>query len=415
MRARIHRGTQEIGGTCIELESSGRRIALDVGLPLDAGEDGHDALLPHVSGFREVDDSLEGVVISHPHQDHYGLAKHVRSGVPICIGEAANRILEAASRYVPGGHWFEDARTYRDRQAFDLGPFHITPYLVDHSAFDAYALLVEADGRRVFYSGDFRAHGRKAGLVEGIIQRPPTDIDVLFMEGTTIGRAGASEGAETESELEARFAHAFKATRGLHLIWTSSQNIDRLVTLFRAAKRAGRLLLIDLYTAVVLEATGRSSIPQSWWEDVRLYIPHSQRVHIKRNELFDDLGRHSANRVYPGQLQALAKRAVMLFRPHMMWDHGVGEALDGARLSYSMWGGYLQQEASRRVLAWLEEHGIPHSQIHTSGHASVPDLQRLAAGLAPKRLVPIHSFETAQFGEFFANVERQEDGVWWKV
>ena len=415
MRVRIHRGTQEIGGTCIELEASGRRIALDVGLPLDAGEDGHEALLPRVSGFREPDDSLKGIVISHPHQDHYGLAKHVRPGVPIWIGEAANRILEAASRYVPGGHWFENARTYRDREAFALGPFRITPYLVDHSAFDAYSLLVEAAGRRVFYSGDFRTHGRKAGLVEGIIRHPPADIDVLLMEGTTIGRAGAAEGAETESDLEARFVEAFKATRGLHLVWTSSQNIDRLVTVYRAAKRTGRVLVIDLYTAVVLEATGRSSIPQSWWDDVRLYIPHSQRVHIKRNELFDELKRHSANRVFPEQLQALGHRAVMLFRPHMMWDHGVGEALDGARLSYSMWGGYLQQDASRRVLDWLGANDIPYSQIHTSGHASVPDLQRLAAALAPRRLVPIHSFETARFGEFFANVDRQEDGVWWAV
>lgn len=274
---------------------------------------------------------------------------------------------------------------------------------------------MEAYGRRVFYSGDFRAHGRKAGLVEGIIGRPPTDIDVLFMEGTTICRAGAAEGAETESDLEARFIEEFEATRGLHLVWTSSQNIDRLVTVYRAAKRTGRLLVIDLYTAVVLEATGRSSIPQSWWEDVRLYIPQSQRVHIKKNELFDDLERHSANRVYPGQLQGLAKRAVMLFRPHMMWDRGVAKVLDGARLSYSMWGGYLQQEASRRVLDWLETHGIPYDQIHTSGHASLPDLQRLAAALAPQRLVPIHSFETARFGEFFANVERQEDGAWWEV
>ena len=415
MRARIHRGTQEIGGTCIELESNGRRIALDVGLPLDAGEGGHEALLPRVSGFREVDDSLEGVVISHPHQDHYGLARHVRPGVPICIGEAANRILVAASRYVPVGNWIENARTYRDRQAFALGPFHITPYLVDHSAFDAHALLVEADGRRVFYSGDFRIHGRKARLVEGIIERPPTDIDVLFMEGTTVGRADATEGAETESDLEARFADAFKATRGLHFVWTSSQNIDRLVTIFRAAKRTGRLLLIDLYTAVVLEATGRTTIPQSSWDDVGLYIPYRQRVYVKNNRLFDDLGRHSAHRVFPEELQGLAKRAVMLFRPHMMWDQGVGKALDGARLSYSMWGGYLQQEASRRVLAWLATHGIRYSHIHTSGHASVPDLQRLAAGIAPKRLVPIHSFETAKFGEFFANVERQEDGVWWEV
>ena len=35
MKVRIHRGTREIGGTCIEVEAQGKRIALDVGLPLD--------------------------------------------------------------------------------------------------------------------------------------------------------------------------------------------------------------------------------------------------------------------------------------------------------------------------------------------------------------------------------------------
>lgn len=415
MRACIHRGTREIGGTCIELQAGGRRIALDVGLPLDAGDDTREALLPQVRGFREPDDSLEGIVISHPHQDHYGLARHVRPEVRVYIGEAANSILKAASRYVPGGHWFENARPYRDRKAFDVGPFRITPYLVDHSAFDAYAFLVEADGRRVYYSGDFRAHGRKAGLMERIVREPPGNIDVLLMEGTTIGRSGAMEGAETESDLETKFVEVFEATRGLHLVWTSSQNIDRIVTVYRAAKRSGRLLVIDLYTAVVLEATGLDTIPQSWWDDVRVYVPSSQRRHIKANELFDDLRRHSANRVFGEQLTALADRAVMLFRPHVTWDRNVGGALDGARLTYSMWDGYLEQEAGRRVLAWLEIHGIPVGRIHTSGHAAVRDLQRLATALAPRRLVPIHSFETARFGEYFANVDRQDDGVWWGV
>ena len=39
MRIRIHRGTKEIGSTCIEMEAQGKRIALDVGLPLDAPDD----------------------------------------------------------------------------------------------------------------------------------------------------------------------------------------------------------------------------------------------------------------------------------------------------------------------------------------------------------------------------------------
>ena len=414
MRIRIHRGTQEIGGTCIEVESQGRRIALDVGLPLDAGEE-QATLLPDVSGFRVPDDSLEGVIISHPHQDHYGLARHIRPEVPVYIGEAANSILKAAAAYVPNGHWFDNARFYSDRRPLAVGPFRIKPYLVDHSAFDAYALLVEAEGRRVYYSGDFRAHGRKAGLVERIIEKPPKDIDVLMMEGTTVGRSGTSEGAETETDLERRFLDAFQATEGTHFVWTSSQNIDRLVTVFRAAKRAGRLLIIDLYTAVVLEATGRDTIPQSWWDDVRVYVPFGQRIHVKEHGLFDDLGRHSANRIYPEDLPALRERAVMLFRPLVMRDRGIGNLLDGARLTYSMWEGYLQQDTSQRVIAWLKRNSIPFGTIHTSGHASVRDLQRLAKALAPKRLVPIHSFETARFGEYFANVERQKDGVWWNV
>ena len=36
MRVCIHRGTREIGGTCVEVEAQGRRIVLDLGMPLDA-------------------------------------------------------------------------------------------------------------------------------------------------------------------------------------------------------------------------------------------------------------------------------------------------------------------------------------------------------------------------------------------
>ena len=76
------------------------------------------------------------------------------------------------------------------------------------------------------------------------------------------------------------------------------QNIDRLVTVFRAAKRVSRVLLIDLYTAVVLEATGRDSVPQSDWADVSLYIPHRQRVFIKERGLFDDLRLATSQKPY---------------------------------------------------------------------------------------------------------------------
>ena len=208
---------------------------------------------------------------------------------------------------------------------------------------------------------------------------------------------------------------AFKETRGIHLVWTSAQNIDRIVTIFRAAKRAGRTLVIDLYTTVILEATGKDSIPQSGWKDVKLYVPQGQRVQIKNNKLFNDLGRHNANRIFPEHLPDLSTQAAMLFRPVKIRDKGVNSVLDGASLSYSMWEGYLKRQSTRSARTWLEENNIPMQVIHTSGHASVADLKRFACALAPRRLIPIHSFETGRFGEFFDNVEQQEDGVWWEV
>ena len=415
MKLRVHRGTKEIGGTCIEVEAQGKRLVLDVGLPLDApdGEGAREGLLPAVPGFRERDDGLLGIMVSHPHMDHYGMAPYVRPDVPVYIGEDAHNILAAASPYVPHGHAFADPRFIENRTPVEIGPFRVTPYLVDHSAFDAYALLVEADGKRVFYSGDFRAHGRKRRLFEEMIADPPRDIDVLLMEGTTIGRNATGEGFTSEMDLEREFVRAFRETRGLHFVWTSSQNIDRLVTVFRAAKRTGRVLLIDLYTAVVLEATGRDSIPQSGWADVKLYIPHRQRVWIKDRRLFQDLERHKASRVFPEALPGLAKRAVMLFRPPAMSDRGVQAVLDGAALTYSMWDGYLEQDSSRRVMKWLDDHDIRWHVLHTSGHASVTDLELFTAALAPRALVPIHSFETSRFGEFFNNVVQRDDGEWW--
>lgn len=66
------------------------------------------------------------------------------------------------------------------------------PYLVDHSAVDAYAFLIEAEGKRLFYSGDIRSHGRKGILFDDLIQRPVRDIDVLFLEGTMMRRTTTS-------------------------------------------------------------------------------------------------------------------------------------------------------------------------------------------------------------------------------
>ncbi|MGD0462140.1 MAG: MBL fold metallo-hydrolase [Tepidisphaeraceae bacterium] len=120
MRACIHRDTKEIGGTCVELESQGKRIVLDVGLPLDVADPDTFPLHP-IKGFDAPDPNLLGVVISHPHQDHYGLAHRLPKEMPFLIGKAAEGILAAADVFTPAGLLLEticSRRTYRPDPAF---------------------------------------------------------------------------------------------------------------------------------------------------------------------------------------------------------------------------------------------------------------------------------------------------------
>ena len=182
-----------MGGSCVELACAGARVLLDLGLPLDAPY-GSTPPLPPVTGLAGGDDpSLLGVIISHGHPDHYGLVAAAAPSVPRYIGEAAHRILAEAAFFTPLGVDLEPTGFLRDREPFVLGPFRITPYPCDHSAFDAYGLLVEAGGRQLFYSGDFRAHGRKRAVFERLL-REALRPDTLLLEGTQIGKRADGDG-----------------------------------------------------------------------------------------------------------------------------------------------------------------------------------------------------------------------------
>jgi len=157
----VHRATDQIGGNCIELATDGGRIVIDVGRPLDAPSDAV-GLLPT---SLDLTAPMDGVLISHPHQDHYGLLDETPSHWPVCCGEAAARLIRLTAG-IFGREIERDFRFWKSGEMTQIGPFRVTPFLTDHSAFDAYMLLIEAEGRRVLYSGDFRTHGRKSKLVE---------------------------------------------------------------------------------------------------------------------------------------------------------------------------------------------------------------------------------------------------------
>ena len=174
---------------------------------------------------------------------------------------------------------------------------------------------------------------------------------------------------------------------------------------------------MDLYTASVAAATGNANIPRpgSDWPHVRLFMPHWQRVKVKESGEFDRVTAVKPYRVFEEELAARPAQFVTKFDASMVAPLSKHGGLAGARVFWSMWAGYLEEPSGQRLRRTLRDLDIPMQIEHSSGHASIADLRRLAGALNARWVVPIHSFAGHRFGEFFEGVTIHADGDWWDV
>lgn len=412
MNVIVHRGAHEIGGTCIQLSTANTNILLDLGLPLKEG-----GKIIDIASLKP-----DAVLISHPHQDHYGFIDALLPEIPVYIGKLGKNLIEATRVMLgkpPHANKFEYFKSW---QSFVVGDFTITPYLVDHSAVDAYAFLIEAEGKKIFYSGDFRAHGRKSVLFENIIANPPKDIDLLFMEGTMIERM--NDDFPTEAHVEQKIFKTIMNQNNISFIISSSQNIDRIVSAFRACKRAHKTLVVDIYTAWVLEQLKRVSgnVPSMEWNEVMVYATHNHDQRVKANpDFFGDFRRRVyQQRVLPKVLKAKPSGYLFFCKMSHFRTLNSYKVAMPINVIYSQWLGYLkctndEYFGAEEVAAYQSDPQVDFVYAHTSGHAAVEDLQTFAAALKPKLLVPVHTEYSYQYKELFDNVAEYSDGAVYEV
>jgi ribonuclease J len=408
MKVTIHKGSHEIGGICIQLSSGKTSILLDAGLPLSANS--HPIDLSRLT--------VDAVLISHPHQDHFGLMATLPPRTPVYIGKLAHSLIDATQVFLGKDRYALDFRDLNAWQPFTIGDFTITPYLVDHSATDAYAFVIEAEGKRLFYSGDLRSHGRKGILFENLVKRPIRDIDVLFLEGTMLHRN--NDLFPDERSVEETIFLTIQQQKNISFLLSSSQNIDRIVSAYRACKRAGKLLVIDIYTGWVLEQLRQitQNTPAMDWPEIRVFASHSQDERLKANpDYFGDFRKRLYRyRVKREELHATPETFLYFGK---MSSFGLIDEFKNAaapvNVIYSQWLGYLDGShpeyfGSDRISTFRSDPVVNFVYAHTSGHAPAADLQRLAAALNPRKLVPIHTQHREDFSQIFANVVTLNDG-----
>ena len=431
MQITVFRGTKEIGGTLIELKTTRTRLLLDAGYPLFLNglpiDDSISKLpsnellalgvLPAIEGLYSWDKpSFDAVLISHAHIDHYGLLKYLNSQIPVWMATGTKKLIEATQRFMITESYPINERTFSMYDPFSIGDFQVTPFLMDHSAFDAAAFELSAEGKTVIYSGDFRGHGRKGICLDRFIENATKQADMLFIEGSTLGRQ--DEKIISEKALEDEVIDQCNNFQGPILFQSSSQNIDRLVSFYRAAKKLNRTFVVDIYTANILRdlKAERNNIPfpSARFPDIKVFYPY-----YLTQKIFNQIGAEYAKQFSPQhiskeQIDKNQSRLIMLVRPSMKRDLELCKLHDG-RFFYSLWSGYRDSNYQQNFENALDQRGFDLRSLHTSGHASINDIKRMINELNPKKIVPIHTLFPKTFLEFSDKTILLDDNIMFEL
>jgi ribonuclease J len=425
----IHRGSKQIGGSCVELRAkSGDRVLLDVGMPLTQ-PDGSDwprgtmtrptqdlrreGILPAIDGlYSDSDPEFSGLVLSHAHLDHHGLAHHVHSSVPVYGSRGTIAMLKVSTLFVPDAATPSDIRELPAAGTVVIGPFTVKGIPVDHAAPDSRALLIEADGQRVLYSGDLRAHGRQRNLFE-LLPAAAGPIDVLILEGTTVGQAVGSHGFQEEEDVERQLSDLLKSDKGLVVVIASGQNIDRAISVYRAALDADRELVIDPYQAFVLMTLKDicPEAPQFDGPSVRVKFIGGHVKSLKKAGFWNLACQMSrASKVTAEQLSQDPSKFVYLARSSEATVALISylSKIKMPTIVWSLWSGYLKKGGS--VPRFCDQHKIKPLLMHSGGHAHPEDLSSLVKNLCPSVVVPIHTEEALRFSDIMPTVRNVNDG-----
>ena len=222
--------------------------------------------LPAVPGLADgADPTLLGVVVSHGHLDHYGPApRRLTPDVPVYVGrgDARGSSPRRRSSPLPGSSLQPGRVPARPRAAAARPvPRHAVPGRPQRLR----RLRAARRGRRpaaVLQRRPARARPQ-ARRLPAAARRPAA------RRRRAPARGHPDHGRRRRRPLDAsprptsswRSRSASAPPTGLALVLASAQNLDRLVTVYRAARRARRTLVVDLYTATLARATGRGDDP----------------------------------------------------------------------------------------------------------------------------------------------------------
>lgn len=397
MKITIHRGIDQIGGCITEISTEKTRILIDLGQNLPDGEGVIKDDFANQKSIEKLTNRIDAILFTHYHGDHLGLFHFIPNNISQYIGKVAKRITLCKHQrlsYIKGREVIsaneitkiEQMHTFEPKKLIEIGDIHITPYFVSHSAYDSYMFLIEANGKRILHTGDFRCHGYLSkGLlptIEKLILKSGK-IDFLITEGTMLSRS--DERVRHENELKREAVELMKQYKNV-FVMCSSTDMERLAT-FHAAnvELDGRPFVCDDFQKSVLEIFSDTAGKKSQLFCFKAY--DFRKTNTKLINWMQDKG------------FCMLVRATEKFSDYLAFLEPQTNKSETV-LIYSMWKEYINpvsRHANKRYLDFVGK--FPRvKKIHTSGHASADCLVDVCNLVNPTSgIIPIHSENSSNY------------------
>jgi ribonuclease J len=377
-------GLNEIGGNILVIENDKSAIIIDAGMSFPTEEmHGVDILVPDFGYLKEIKKKIDGLLITHAHEDHIGAVPYLFRelqvpvyGTPLPLGMIANKFDEHNIRSYKS--YF---RYVEKREPIKIGDFEVEWIHITHSIIDASALAIKTDVGVIIHTGDFK-------IDHTPIDGYPTDLHrlafygengvlALFSDSTNSHNEGITK---SEASVGATFDLLFSKSRGRVIMSTFSSNIHRVYQAIDHALKYNRKICVigrsmerNLETAMQL---GYVKLPSS------IFIESHHLNRYADNEILIITTGSQGETMSALYRMAINEHRHVKIKPS---DTIIisAKAIPGNERSVSSIINLLQ-----KCGATVAYHDF--SEIHVSGHAAQEEQKLMIRLVKPKFFLPVH-------------------------
>ncbi len=464
-------GVNEIGGNKILLEAESTKIFLDFGMSFkiantyfaeflqprkcsalaDFFELG---LLPDIKGIYredylkhmgrpEEERSVDAVLLTHAHADHAQYIHFLRTDIPIYCTKATKIILQAVeetgrnplsdlitacdaftfyttkkgnlSRVTRKNTDFVHERMFHvmePRDTVKIGSLEIEMVPIDHSLPGACGYIIYYDEGNLVYTGDIRFHGSNQALSKKFVEKAKAAKPKwVISEGTRID----STQKDSEEGVKEEITQLIARAKGLVFVEHPIRDLDRVNTIFEAAKTNKREFVVTLKLAHLIEALG--ALAPFSLSDVKILVPKKSWGLISKEGIDAKLVEQDYatwEKAFINRANSITCNALQNDPEHYVVSMSLWEInqLTDIQPKSAIWiksscepfseEMELDEERKRN---WLEHFGIKEYFAHASGHASGAEIKAIIKEINPDRIYPVHTEHPEIFKDFSKNVE----------